>query len=332
MQLKKSDCSKLIRSVRKTDPAHKGYGMERKYRTSMLRFRWLLTFSVPGIFFCAVLVLFNATAPVLAAPADSLLASAAAKARSLGLDSAFVQRISTTPSAGFVAKAVRINVTNYASVPDYSWSWNASSVKSVKEFMKANALLFSGAQKKYGVNKEVIASILWIESRCGKITGTYHVPSVYLSLLMAADTSNINASLNRVIELQTLDSSKIDSMRTVIEKRASRKATWALRELKALEKVDKAGTMNVVELKGSWAGAFGFSQFLPSSYASWAVDGNSDGQVDLYLADDAIYSIANYLKSNGWSKSLKKQKKAVHHYNNSDAYVNAVFTLSRKLK
>lgn len=122
MQLKKSDCSKLLRSVRKTDPGHKGYGTEREYRTSMFRFRWLLTFSVPGIFFCAALVLFNATAPVLAAPADSLLASAAAKARSLGLDSSFVQRISTTPSAGFVAKAVRINVTNYASVPDYSFT------------------------------------------------------------------------------------------------------------------------------------------------------------------------------------------------------------------
>ncbi|MCT2400791.1 lytic murein transglycosylase [Novosphingobium mangrovi (ex Huang et al. 2023)] len=54
------------------------------------------------------------------------------------------------------------------------------------------------------------------------------------------------------------------------------------------------------ELKGSWAGAFGYPQFLPSVYLRLAVDGNSDGKVDIFTAPDAIASIANYFRDAGW--------------------------------
>jgi membrane-bound lytic murein transglycosylase B len=89
--------------------------------------------------------------------------------------------------------------------------------------------------------------------------------------------------------------------------------------------------MNVVDLRGSWAGAFGYPQFLPSSYLKWAVDGDNDGDIDLYTIADAAFSIGNYLKSNGWSVKPSARKNAIHHYNNSDAYVKAVYTLANKL-
>jgi membrane-bound lytic murein transglycosylase B len=263
---------------------------------------------------------------------SSQFATAISKARSYGIDSAFLDVVSRAGDAGYVPKAVRINVTNFSGTPDYSWTWNQASVSAVKAFIKENTKMLSAVQKKYGVRKEVVASILWVESRCGKITGTYHVPSVYLSLLLANDSANISASVERVAASGELYSTQIDSIRKVVIQRGEKKVTWALRELKALQKINERGVMDVAVLKGSWAGAFGFPQFLPSSYNSWAVDGDGDGTIDLYNLVDAANSIGNYLKSNGWSSFKKNQRKAVHHYNNSDAYVNAVFTLAKKVR
>ncbi len=262
---------------------------------------------------------------------DANLEAAVQKARAAGIDSSFLVEVTTIGDAGFVAKAVRINVTNFSSPPDYSWSWNSASVSTVRSFMKDHDTLMRSVQRKYGVTKEVVASILWIESRCGKITGTYHVPSVFLSVLMANDSLNVDASVVRVLTEQKLDSTKADSVRALIVRRADRKSNWARKELSALQTIHQRKVMDVVHLRGSWAGAFGYPQFLPSSYNSWAVDGNGDRKIDLYNMDDAAKSIGNYLKVNGWGKTKKQHRKAVHHYNNSDAYVNAVFRLASKL-
>lgn len=259
------------------------------------------------------------------------LQRAAVKARSKGVDSAFLDKMMAAPDAGFVAKTVRINVTNYAYTPDYSGHYNATSVREVKSFIAEHDSLLSAVEKQRKVPKEIIASILWIESRCGTITGTYHVPSVYLSLVLADDDAYVQQSLDRVLEKQDLDSAQTDSVRTLIVKRAERKSRWAIKELKALQEIDQRGVMDVSRLNGSWAGAFGYSQFLPSSYRTWAVDGDGDGTIDLYHLPDAAHSIANYLRDNGWTTKRSKQRKAVHHYNNSDAYVDAVFTLASKV-
>lgn len=253
------------------------------------------------------------------------------QARTAGLDSAFLIRVAGSFDAEFYDKAVRINLTNYSNVPDYSGHYNRKSVKQVKAFMKENDSLLRAVQKKRGVSKEIISAILWIESRCGTTTGKFHVPSVFLSLLLADDSTSIELSVANVTKGKTLDSLQMDSVHNQIALRARNKSTWAIKQLQALEAIDKRGVMNVTTLKGSWAGAFGFPQFIPSSYNSWAVDGNGDGVIDLYTLPDAAHSIANYLRSNGWTSKKDGQRKAVHHYNNSDAYVNAVFTLAGKL-
>ncbi len=278
----------------------------------------------------AAFVVFNLLS-VAAYAGSTDLQGAIAKARHHGIDSAFLSQVTNVADAAFVAKAVRINITNFAKAPDYSWSWNSASVASVKDFMKANDTLLNSAQRKYRVAKEVIASILWIESRCGKITGTYHVPSVFLSVLMSNDSVNVDESVARVLSSQNLDSSKADSIRTLIVKRAERKANWARKELLTLQNIHRRKVMDVPNLHGSWAGAFGFPQFLPSSYNAWAVDGNGDGVIDLYNVADAAKSIGNYLHTNGWGRTTQQHRKAVYHYNNSKDYVDAVFKLAKLL-
>ena len=258
--------------------------------------------------------------------------TALARARKAGIDSSFLSRISASSASGFVERAVRINVTNYASVPDYSSQYNKKSVREVKAFMKTHRKLLERAQKATSVPKEFIASILWIESKCGQVVGQYHVPSVFLSLTLASDSVYVQQSLDHVVTRARADTINIDSTRALIQRRAKVKVKWAYKELRELEKIHERKVMNVVDLRGSWAGAFGFPQFIPSSYVQWAVDGDKDGDIDLYSLADASHSIGNYLKANGWGSKPSARKKAIHHYNNSDAYVNAVYTLANKLQ
>lgn len=281
----------------------------------------------------AITILYMVSALTLGAQSivSADLRRAVDQARAAGLDSAFLYRVAGSFDAEFYDKAIRINLTNYSNVPDYSGHYNRKSVKQVKAFMKENDSLLRAVQKKRGVSKEIISAILWIESRCGTTTGKFHVPSVFLSLLLADDSTSIELSVANVTKGKTLDSLQMDSVYDQIALRARNKSTWAIKQLQALDAIDKRGVMNVTTLKGSWAGAFGFPQFIPSSYNSWAVDGNGDGVIDLYTLPDAAHSIANYLRSNGWTSKKDGQRKAVHHYNNSDAYVNAVFTLAGKL-
>lgn len=56
-----------------------------------------------------------------------------------------------------------------------------------------------------------------------------------------------------------------------------------------------------LDLKGSFAGAMGYGQFMPSSYKQYAVDFNGDGHINLWDPVDAIGSVANYFKAHGWT-------------------------------
>jgi membrane-bound lytic murein transglycosylase B len=68
--------------------------------------------------------------------------------------------------------------------------------------------------------------------------------------------------------------------------------------------VDQGG-IELDKLKGSWAGALGQVQFLPSSYLSWAVDFDEDGKRDIWGSlPDVLASIANYLRGHGWRKGV----------------------------
>lgn len=70
----------------------------------------------------------------------------------------------------------------------------------------------------------------------------------------------------------------------------------------ALQVLQKAG-LQPAELKGSWAGAMGQCQFMPSSYLAYAADGNGDGKADIWNDEDDVFaSAANYLKGKGWQK------------------------------
>jgi membrane-bound lytic murein transglycosylase B len=80
----------------------------------------------------------------------------------------------------------------------------------------------------------------------------------------------------------------------------------------------------------SYAGAMGPMQFLPSTFVTYAVDGDHDGNADIMSAPDAIYTAANYLCANGAAGGTDALYRAIWHYNHADWYVQMVLTLAQQ--
>ncbi len=249
-----------------------------------------------------------------------------------GIDTVFLRQLLDDDRVEFKENLVRYNVAGYRTSLDYSHNYNDKSVKKAKEFLQENADFLNVAEKTFGVPKEALTAIMWIETKFGAILGKNNVPSVFLSVAMANQKEFITMNKEALRKDWTGTNEELQALDVKIEQRAQKKASWALGELMALDTLRRISPLHPLELNGSTAGAFGLSQFLPSSYIRWAKDGNGDGIINLFEKTDAIFSIGNYLKINGWGSSRKEQENAVFHYNNSKDYVAAVLTLTDKLK
>lgn len=249
-----------------------------------------------------------------------------------GVDSMFVAGLLNDPHITFDESFGKINVTGYLKKADYSHNYNAYSISQNKEFLGKYDSLLTACEAVTGIPKEVVVSVMWVETKHGKYLGKYNVASAYLSLALADQPDNIEKNKKALrTDHPDLSDKELAELDDKIQARAKKKAAWALDQIVALEEMQALSPVPVFELYGSWAGAFGLSQFLPSSYLQWAKDGNNDGKINLFEFPDAVYSIANYLKANGWGNNEKAQRKAVYHYNNSNDYVDAVLILAGQI-
>lgn len=250
-----------------------------------------------------------------------------------GMDTTVLMTFLSDPKLRFEESLVKINVTGYRKKVDYSHNYAPKAITSSIAFYRQHESVLKSAEALYGVPAEVITSILWVETKFGSYTGKHYVPSVFFTIALAAEPENIERNKQALrAENPPPHSSELDSLDKRIIARANKKAKWAFGEILALDTLRRVYHKEYTSLYGSTAGAFGWSQFLPSSYIRWSVDGDNDGDRDLFSHQDAIHSIANYLKTNGWGPTQKDHEKAVYHYNNSNDYVNAVLTLARKIK
>ena len=117
-----------------------------------------------------------------------------------------------------------------------------------------------------------------------------------------------------------------------------KRAKWASKELASyLEYCYKDG-VDPQSIEGSYAGAFGFGQFIPSSFNRFSVDFDGDGVRAPHDWPDVLGSIANYLIKNGYTPGSGDYKKggdiwkSVYAYNHSDNYVMAVLGLTEKIR
>ena len=182
-----------------------------------------------------------------------------------------------------------------------------------RAYMQEHRQELDQAAARFGVAPEVIVGILTVESDLGNATGRYPVFNVFASLAVM-DTPE-------VIREVGLDPS--------LQGRLHKKAAWVQRELQVFLEYCRAKRLDPFFYKGSWAGAMGFCQFLPSSLKSCGADGDGDGRVDLFTHADAISSIACYLHKSGFNRQNRSSwRRAVYSYNHSDAYVDTILTLA----
>ncbi|MFD1803371.1 lytic transglycosylase domain-containing protein [Mixta tenebrionis] len=91
-----------------------------------------------------------------------------------------------------------------------------------------------------------------------------------------------------------------------------RRESFFTSELMAALKMIQQGHISAAEMKGSWAGAMGQNQFMPSSYLRYGVDGDGDGKIDIWRnTDDVFASTANYLAKEGWQANESWGREAV---------------------
>jgi membrane-bound lytic murein transglycosylase B len=187
---------------------------------------------------------------------------------------------------------------------------------------------FAGAEKEFGVPREVLAALLQVETQCGQITGRSQIVYRLSRLASAADPNNVKANYLRhrrtnptVTLAQVAD--RADYLKEIFYP-----------EVVALIKIANQAKVSIHSLRGSSAGAFGFPQFLPSNYLKFGVDGDRNGKISLFSPADAIWSAAQFLKAHGWDPtlSLQENRGALWHYNRSEAYGDAVLGLAQRVQ
>jgi membrane-bound lytic murein transglycosylase B len=197
-----------------------------------------------------------------------------------------------------------------------------------RAFVASNRELLAAAAARFGVPVEVVAAILMIESDFGAFRKLHPVFNVFVTLLWAAEPANFE-TVRAIIQKRLPDV----STEKVREKTKS-KAAWAYEQLTYLLRIAEREKIDLPALEGSWAGAFGMPQFIPSSFWGYAVDGSGDGRADLYTTADAVFSVGNYLKSFGWKDGLteERQRAVVRRYNNSERYAATVIAAAARIR
>ncbi|MEZ4742462.1 MAG: lytic murein transglycosylase [Bdellovibrionota bacterium] len=233
----------------------------------------------------------------------------------IGVPIEYLKEIFSDPRLHKYPDILPKNIYNKEIVANYSSFKKPYSLYLTRKFLKKWRTRFLRAEAKYGVDKEAIASIILVETGLGSIKGRYHVMSVFASIVVEG--------------LKSLEEGDLEN-----EARYEKKVDWATNELKSLLIAGSEKKLNVLTLKGSRSGAFGICQFLPSSFQKWAIDGDKDNRINLHTPQDAIPSVANYLKNHGWKRGLKHKdnRGAVFNYNNSNIYVDVILHVAEKLK
>ena len=149
---------------------------------------------------------------------------------------------------------------------------NESRISAGKEFIKSHKQDLKRAEKIYGVPAEIIASIIGIETRYGRIKGNIRV---------------------------------IDSLSTLAFDYPRRSKFFKV-QLEEFLLLSREENFNLEEIEGSIAGAMGYGQFMPDSYRDYAVDFDNDGVRDILNNPiDAIGSVANFLNKKGkWKPNV----------------------------
>ncbi len=195
-----------------------------------------------------------------------------------------------------------------------------------RSYLRDNAQLLENISLHYCVPKEIIVSILLIETRLGDYTGSKYAFNNLASMALSTDLELLRPYLRKKL----ISKKNEDYARTICHV----KSEWAYNELKALIDYTRMSAYDPFTLTGSIYGAIGLCQFMPTNIFLYGVDADDDGRINLFAKPDALHSIANYLREHGWKCSMDRpsQVRVIFDYNKSSVYVNTVLAVAEKLK
>ncbi len=233
----------------------------------------------------------------------------------------------------YVDRAVEAKMLNVIRpMPPFGDYTDEKSVRKGMAFLKDHASAFNLAQTESDVAPSVIASILWIETRYGLYKPRYEELSVLASLAALSDGEFGKETAARISET----AKKEDPKATALDwtGRAFDIGSAWYEELKAFLLVCQVRGWNARKIKGSWAGAIGYGQFMPKTALRNMTQGPTTWLADLWSWDDTIRLVARHLKENGWSSAapVDVKKEAILKYNRHVGYADAVFALAQKLE
>jgi membrane-bound lytic murein transglycosylase B len=208
-----------------------------------------------------------------------------------------------------MAKKQERILESMSSPAEFTWTWDRykklfleeKRISNGKKFIKENSTLFKQVEDEFGVPKEIITSILGVETRYGKIQGGYRV---------------------------------LDSLVT-LGFDFPRRSKFFKSELIQFFILTRENNLDINAVQGSYAGAMGYGQFISSSYRAYAIDYDGDGYADLFNSvPDAVASIANYLQKHGWKRDgavvrkveINKVNKTYQHQTNLKKFIPLQFT------
>ncbi len=242
-------------------------------------------------------------------------------------DADLIDRIFDASAVDFDIETVSAYFRHREATLNYDQFLSARSIRSARDYMDTHEEMLSKIEKEYGVDKTIIIAIMLVETRLGEYVGNRSVINTLATMAALTDSDVRERFWDNLPD-------DVDITREKFEKKADQKSSWAYRELKAFIQYVDNESFDPHEVTGSYAGALGIAQFMPSNVLVYAKDGNGDGRINLFDHDDAIASIANYLKNYGWRPGLSREEAGdvIYHYNHSKYYVNTILKIAEKLK
>ena len=202
----------------------------------------------------------------------------------------------------------------------------AANVQKCNDFLTRNQAAFDAVERKYPVPREVLVSLLFVETRLGTFMGK---ENAFWSLACMAAADSPERMTGGLSEIPITDKHS-----EWLQVKLTDKSNWAYNELRSLLAFCSVQNLDPHRMPGSVYGAIGICQFMPSNLVPYGDDGDGDGVVNLFSEPDAIFSAARYLNSHGWKKdpAVDRQRSVLKRYNNLNIYANTILAMAESIR
>lgn len=244
-----------------------------------------------------------------------------------GFDPEMVKKIYADKNVFFESRGVALYFLHNEASLDYDKMTKKTWIREGRVYMREHDVVLQKAQKRFGVDPKVITAIILVETKFGRYMGNRSIINTLSTMAALTEPEPREYLWGKLPKERRYE-------RNLYDQKADQKSQWAYKELKAFLTYTSQHQVDPIGVKGSYAGAMGIAQFMPSNILAYGKDGNGDGRIDLFQDADAIFSIASYLKHYGWEPGIgrKQAYKVVYHYNHSKYYVNTVLKIAELLE